>query len=63
MGTFDGDVEFLPVAVIDTLHLESIEQVILANLCELFGRVGRAREWFDTTDREAFLRVIKEVTR
>lgn len=61
-GTFDGEVVFLPVAVIDAEHLESIEQVILAKLCERFRRVGRAREWFDTADRETFLRVINEVT-
>jgi hypothetical protein len=62
VGTFDGEVVFLPVAVIDAQHVEAIEQVILAKLCERFRRVGRAREWFDTTDREAFLGVIKEVT-
>lgn len=62
MGTFNGEAVFLPLAVLDAQHLEAIEQVILAKLCERFRRVGRAREWFDTTDREAFLAVIKEVT-
>lgn len=62
MNTFDGEVVFLPVVVIDAKLVESRENIILNKLSKLYPRVGRAREWFYTTDTKAVLQIINETT-
>ena len=61
MGTFDGEVEFIPIAEIPVEQLKMLEQVILTRICAKYQRVGYAREWFDTNDREQIVAIIQEV--
>lgn len=51
VGTFDGEVEFWPIAEVDRESLKSVEDRILARVSRRYAKVGRAREWFNTTDR------------
>ncbi|EGV20154.1 hypothetical protein ThimaDRAFT_0830 [Thiocapsa marina 5811] len=52
VGTFDGEVEFWPIAEVNKESLKSVEDRILARVSRRYGKVGRAREWFNTTDRK-----------
>jgi hypothetical protein len=51
-GTFGPEVEFVPLVAVARHRLRSVEQQILESLSRRFRRVGDAREWFDTCDRE-----------
>ena len=60
--TFDGEVDFVPLLVMDPNELAFIEKEILTALRSEFGNVGRTREWFDTTDRERISEIVQQVT-
>jgi len=51
-SNFDNEVIFTPVAIVEKESLEQIEKEILRQIEFEFERVGRAREWFKTTDRK-----------
>ncbi len=51
--TFNREVVFVRLAEVPAERLVEIEGAILSALQSRFSRVGRAREWFDTTDRES----------
>ena len=51
LGNFDNEVEFIPVVFVDREFLDAVEKLIIKVLCSNFSRVGRAREWFCTSDR------------
>lgn len=60
-STFDGEVEFVPIAEIKNEIIEEVEQEILGRLSRLFRKVGNAHEWFDTDNRDMVLQIISEV--
>ena len=57
-SNFDNEVEFHPIAIIDRAYLEEAESKIIAAICKEFGRVGRAREWFCTSDHKRIVDII-----
>ena len=62
-NTFDGEVVFEPLANFEIHDLEQIESAIKAKLRTEFRNVGRAREWFDTSDHETVRSMVMEVIR
>jgi hypothetical protein len=63
LNTFDGEVEFIPIAEVTLDVLAAVEQRILDQLSQHFVKVGRAREWFATSDHEKVVKIVKEVLR
>ena len=57
-NTFQGEVVFTPLAEVPASRLAEIEKLLLVKLCSRYQRVGRAREWFNTTDREEISRIV-----
>ncbi|MEA1051904.1 hypothetical protein U5801_19135 [Lamprobacter modestohalophilus] len=51
VGTFEGEVEFWPIVEVAREQLKGVEDQLLARLSQRYTKVGRAREWFNTTDR------------
>lgn len=58
LSNFDNEVEFVPVVAIDREKLDHAEQLILKAVITHYKRVGRAREWFQTADRERIIGII-----
>ena len=58
LKTFDNEVEFIPVAVVDQEVLQVIERRIIRELRSRFSKVGRSREWFYTSDRQKVIAII-----
>ena len=56
--TFDGEVTFTRLAAVPANRLKALEDRILATVARRFHRVGSAREWFDTDDREAITEIV-----
>lgn len=61
--TFGGEVEFVPLAEVPAQLLAAIESKVLEELCARFQRVGHAREWFSTTEREVVAEIVLSVVR
>lgn len=61
IDTFDGEIEFVPIAEVKQEILKEVEQEMLGKLSQYFRKIGRTREWFNTDDREMILKVISEV--
>lgn len=57
-GNFDNEVDFIPLVIIDVKHLGHIEKIILSEINAEFSKVGRAREWFDTTNRKRVTEIV-----
>ena len=57
-GNFDNEVDFIPLVIIDVKHLGQIEKIILSEINAEFSKVGRAREWFDTTNRKRVTEIV-----
>ena len=60
--TFDGEIEFVPLLIMQPDELAAIEKEILAALRSEFGNVGRTREWFDTPDRVRIAEIVQQIT-
>ncbi len=60
VGNFDGEVEFVPIVRIELDRLIEAEQAVLAAVRAEYKRVGRAREWFHTVDRERVKEIVFE---
>lgn len=58
---FDNEVEFIPVAKIAENQLEQVEKAILEKVKMRYKKVGYAREWFDTDNRNEILQLISEI--
>ena len=58
LRNFDNETEFLPIALIDWGLLKLAEKLILGAVGTHFSKVGRAHEWFQTTDRKKILEII-----
>lgn len=52
-NTFNREVVFIRLAEVPVHLIPEIESAVLARLCSRYATVGRAREWFDTMDRES----------
>ncbi len=55
---FDGEVKFLPIVHIEGGHLKEAEKAVIAAIRAKYNRVGKAREWFDTSDRERVKEIV-----
>lgn len=60
LKTFDGEVEFICVASRPKSELKKMEDTILSRLCSKYLRVGHAREWFETTERDNVIALVLE---
>jgi len=58
LGNFDNEVKFIPVVFVDREFLDAVEKLIITVLWSNFSRVGRAREWFCTSDRQRISDII-----
>ena len=58
LGNFNNEVEFIPIALIDARHLEHAEKLIICAISIEFAKVGRAREWFNTANRQRISEII-----
>jgi hypothetical protein len=59
MKTFDNEVEFYPIIIFEKKDdLRMAEDKIKSCLKGVYKRVGHAREWFDTDDRESVIKII-----
>jgi hypothetical protein len=57
-NTFQGEIVFVPLAEAPASRLTEIEKLLLGELCVRYERVGRAREWFNTRDREEISKIV-----
>lgn len=57
-SNFDNEVVFTPLVIIEKEHLKAIENTILNEIEKEYRKVGRAREWFNTTNRERIIEII-----
>ncbi len=57
-GNFDNEVEFIPIVIIDVKYLDQIEKLVLSEIKAEFSKVGRAREWFKTTNYKRITEII-----
>jgi hypothetical protein len=55
---FDNKVEFIPLVAINMEVLKEVENKVLIQIKNEFRRVGRAREWFDTNDKERIIEIL-----
>ena len=55
---FDNEVEFIPLVAINRDVLKEVENKVLAQIKIEFNRVGRAREWFDTNDKNRIISIL-----
>ena len=60
LTSFHNEVTFIPIARVPRKQLELAEEKILDAVHDCFKRVGRAKEWFKTTDRERIAKIIEE---
>lgn len=60
LANFDNEVDFIPVAIIATEHLERIEVQIKTAMHRGFEKVEQTNEWFDTSDRQRILEIISK---
>lgn len=59
-NNFGQDIVFLPIPVSDIVDLKDLEEQILEILGNKYKKAGRAREWFNTTERKIILQIIKK---
>ena len=55
---FDNQVNFIPLAIVHPDQLNKAETSILKVIREKYKRVGRAREWFHTQNRDDLIELI-----
>ena len=55
---FDNEVEFIPLVAINRDVLKEVEAKVLAQIKIEFNRMGRAREWFDTNDKNRIISIL-----
>jgi hypothetical protein len=60
-ANFGSDLVFKELIILDKKHLKNIEDEILNKLKLEFNKVGRSREWFDTTDRDRIIEIVRDV--
>ena len=62
LATFGSEVKFEPLAAIEgSKELAQIEEEILLAMRKEFRQVGRARQWFHTSDREQVREIVANV--
>lgn len=57
---FDRDIKFEPLAEVPQERMAEVEQEVLSRLGARYSRVGQAREWFDTNDRETVASIVRD---
>ncbi len=61
LRTFDNEVEFVPIAVVEQEFLKSVEERIILEIRSRFSRVGKSREWFHTSDRRKVFEIVSQI--
>ena len=62
-NTFQNELVFVPLVEAPANRLPEIEKLLLVELRSRYSRVGKAREWFDSTDRNEIAKVVLSVVR
>ena len=57
---FGGEVRFEPLAEVPPERMAEVEREVLHRLSLRYSRVGHAREWFSTDDREAIASIVRD---
>ena len=60
LRTFDNEVEFVPIALLEQEFLKSIEDRIKIELRSRYSKVGKSREWFHTSDRQKVIEIVSK---
>ena len=55
---FDDEVEFIPLVAINRDVLKDVENKVLIQIKEEFKTVGKAREWFNTNDKNRIISIL-----
>lgn len=62
--TFNGEIDFIPVAKISLDILPQIEKIVISSVAKQYEKIGRSQEWFATSDHQSvigiILRILKE---
>ena len=58
---FQGEIEFVPVALVHREFLSTMETYVLAELLTRYKTVGYTQEWFDTDDRRSIVSLLSNV--
>lgn len=56
---FDGEVRFEALAEVPRERMREVERNVLDKMSLRYARVGRAREWFNTDDRETVASIVR----
>ena len=60
-ANFGSDLVFKALIILDKKYLKNVEDEIINKLKQEFNKVGRSREWFDTTDRGRIIEIVRDV--
>ena len=58
LDNFDNEIEFIPITIIPLDKLMEAEHLILNAIHKKYKKVGRAREWFNTSRRQEIILII-----
>ena len=58
VDNFDNEVEFIPITLIPLEQLVKAEHLILNAIHKKYKKVGRSREWFNTSMRQEIAGII-----
>jgi len=58
LANFDNEVEFYPIVLVEIEHIDYAESLVISAIKLEFKKVGRAREWFDTSNRQRVSEII-----
>jgi len=58
VDNFDNEVEFIPIAIVPLKQLVEAERLVLSAIHQKYTKVGRAREWFNTSERQEIVEII-----
>ena len=57
---FGGQIRFEPLVEVPRERMVEVEQNVLHKMGLRYSRVGHAREWFDTDDRETVASIVRD---
>ena len=62
IATFQSEVAFFPILALPVPQLLAFEAQLLRQVRHLYPRSGRAREWFNTTARQALAELVWSIS-
>ena len=60
-ANFGSYLVFKELIILDKKYLKDVEGEILNKLKQEFNKVGRSREWFDTSDRDRIIQIVRDI--